>query len=195
MSFYELPNEQVVLRQLMLGDVDAFRCVYEGYEARVHVFAYRLTKSRDLAAEIVQEVFIRLWEKRAQIDPEKSFGGYIKTITFNHTLNMLKKAARDQALQQKIYLNMQGLRSNASDVVLEKELARVYRQAVDSLSPQKKLVYQLSREEELNYEQIAERLNLSRNTVRNHMVEALRSIRTQVSDHAFLLGVAFLLFP
>lgn len=78
---------------------------------------------------------------------------------------------------------MQALRSTTAEELIQKELDRLHRQAIENLSPQKRNVYLLSREEELSYEQIAERLGISKNTVRNLMSSALQSIREELSNH------------
>ncbi len=175
--------EKELLNRLLQDDVSAFREIYESYQGKVFLFALRLTKTRADAEEVVQEVFVKLWEKRAGIQVEKNFGAYILTITRNLILDKLKKAARDKKIQQKIYHNMQELEKINVNTLIEKELRRLHRQAVDRLSPAKKTVYLLSREEELSYAEIAERLGLSINTVRNQMSDALNSIREFLSQH------------
>ena len=180
---YELPDEMELLQQLIEGNAESFRKIYQFYQGRIFLFALRLTKSKSQAEEIVQEVFVKLWEKREKIKIEKNFNGYILAITKNLILDGLKKSAHDRTLLQKIHNNMRALQNNSVDQLIEKELMRLHQQAVDRLSPQTKIVFMLSREEELTYDEIAERLGVSRNTVRNQMSDALKSIREYLSDH------------
>lgn len=180
---YNLPDEIELLQQLIAGDADSFRKIYEFYQGRIFLFAFRLTKSKAEAEEVVQEVFVRLWEKREKIKIEKSFNSYMLTITKNLVIDSLKKASRDRTIQQKIYRNIQALENHSVNELIAKEISRLQQQAIESLSPQRKLVFMLSREEELSYEEIAQRLGVSRNTVRNHMSEALSSIREYLSSH------------
>lgn len=181
--------EKELLNQLLNGDVWAFREIYESYQGKVFLFALRLTKTKVDAEEVVQEVFVKLWEKRSGIQIEKNFNAYILTITRNLVLDKLKKAARDKKIQQKIYHNMQELQKVNANALIEKEIARLHRQAVDRLSPRKKAIYMLSREEELTYEEIAQKLGISVNTVRNQMSDALHSIREFLSQHPDLACV------
>lgn len=188
-----LPDELELLRQLIAGDAESFRKIYEFYQGNIFLFALRLTKLKSEAEEVVQEVFVRLWEKRENIKVEKNFNAYLLTITRNLVLDRLKKAAYDETIQQKIYQNMQALQNTTVDVLIEKELTRLHQQAIDRLSPQKKIVFRLSREEELTYEEIAERLGISKNTVRNQMADSLKSIREYLVGHpdiAFILLAA-----
>lgn len=188
-----LPDEMELLQQLIAGDAESFRKIYEYYQGKIFLFALRLTKSKSEAEEVVQEVFVRLWEKREKIKIEKIFNAYIFTITKNLILDRLKKAAYDKTIQQKIYQHIQSLQNTTVDLLIEKELTRLHQQAVDQLSPQKKIVFMLSREEELSYEEIAEKLGISKNTVRNQMSDSLKSIREYLAGHpdiAFILLAA-----
>lgn len=181
MSILEQENE--LLQRLIEGDSLAFRKIYEHYQGRIFLFAYRFTKSKLAAEEIVQEVFFRLWEKRENVKIEKNFPNYLLTITKNLVLDGLRRAALDKKAQQTIYAYMQALQKTSAEQIIQKELDRLHRQALDALSPQRKNVYLLSREEELSYEEIANRLGVSKNTVRNLMSEALQTIREYISSH------------
>lgn len=178
-----------LLRLLRDDDATAFRIIYENYQGKVFLFALRLTKSKTDAEEIVQEVFVKIWEKRSGIEAERNFNAYILTITRNLILDRLKKANRDKAIQQRIYQNIQALQSVGINELIEKELHRLYEQAIDRLSSRKKEIYLLSREEELSYEEIAQKLGISINTVRNQISDALHSIREYLSNHPDLACV------
>jgi RNA polymerase sigma-70 factor (family 1) len=178
-----LPHETELLQQLIEGDAAAFREIYEHYQGQIFLFAYRFTKSKAAAEEIVQEVFVKLWEKRGQIKIEKNFSAYIIRVTKNLIVDGLKKAALDKKVQQHILTHMKALRDSSAEELLQKEMERLHRQAINALSPQKRTIYLLSREEELSYEQIAEKLGISKNTVRNHMADALQTIREHITAH------------
>ena len=189
-----LPGEPEIVQQMKDGDALAFRKLYEVYQGRIFVFAFRFTKSKHSAEEIVQQVFVKLWERKMQVDVQKNFASYLISIAKNLLIDGLKKAAVEKEARNLLYQHIQSLQHSSIDDLLKKELSRLYQQALDNLSPQKKMVYLLSREEELSYEQIARQLNISRNTVRNHMTESLRSIREYLSSHpeiACTLIIAF----
>ncbi|MDE3214356.1 MAG: RNA polymerase sigma-70 factor [Bacteroidota bacterium] len=178
-----ITGELELLEQLIKGDAESFRQIYEFYQGRVFLFAFRLTKSKSEAEEVVQEVFVKLWERREKIKIEKNFNAYLLTITKNLVIDNLKKASRDRNLQAKIYKNIQSLQDHSVDELIKKELERLQRQAIAKLSPRMRQVFLLSREEELTYEEIANRLGVSRNTVRNQVSEALKTIREFLADH------------
>eukprot|EP01133_Synstelium_polycarpum_P002973 gene2973-3419_t len=179
--------EHELLSRLREGDADSFKEIYERYRQRVYLYALKISKSDDVADEIAQEVFIRLWEKRMQINTEMSFEGYIKKITLHHVLNHLKKVARERTLQEQVFVYIDQIRNSTEEGIYEKELVRVYHEAVEQLPPQKKLIYKMSRNEELTHDEIAEKLNISKNTVKNHMVEATKFIRSSVNKHGSII--------
>lgn len=179
----KLGGEIELLKGMIAGDTESFRQIYGFYQGRVFLFAFRLTKSKSDAEEVVQEVFVKLWEKRENINIDKSFSAYVLTITKNFILDKFKKASLDRAMQQKMYANMQAMQNASVDEIIKKELHRLQMQAINKLSPQQKKMFLLSREEELTYEEIANKLGISKNTVRNQISDALRTIRDYLSNH------------
>ncbi|MGY0038696.1 RNA polymerase sigma factor [Pedobacter sp. NJ-S-72] len=176
-----------LLIKLREGDEPAFIQIYNQYRSKIYTYAYQLCKSSDIAEEIVQEVFIKIWQKRDQLNLELSFSAYIKKITLNHVLNYLKKAARERALQEQIFHTIEISSNRTEDHMMEKELRKIYDEAIDRLPQQKKIIYKLSRVEELSHDEIAQKLNISKNTVKNHIVEASRSIRDYVGKNGSII--------
>lgn len=181
-------EDKALLIRLSEGDEIAFVKIYNQYRHKIFTYAWQLSKSADTAEEIVQEVFIRIWQKRAQINTELSFNAYIRKITLNHVLNHLKKVAREKSLQEEVFQLIEHSTSRTEDKLLEKELRTIYTDAIARLPAQKKLIYQMSRTEELSHEEIALKLDISKNTVKNHMVEASRFIREYVRKNAGVIG-------
>lgn len=182
----QLENTNLLIK-LREGDESAFIKIYNQYRSKVYTYAYQLSKSTVAAEETVQEVFIKIWHKREQLNTELSFSAYIKKITLNHVLNHLKKVARERALQEQVFNNIETSSNKTEDRILEKELRKIYEEAIERLPQQKKLIYQMSRKDELSHDEIARQLNISKNTVKNHMVEATRSIREYVSKNGSVI--------
>ncbi|OQP64069.1 hypothetical protein A3860_21925 [Niastella vici] len=179
-------NEKGLLLQIIAGDADAFTEIYDLYKDRIFAFAYTLTKSKEIAEEATQEVFIKLWEKRDQIDATYPLTPYIKKITYNYIISFFRKVKLDRTLQQTLAHNMEVLRNTNEDELLQKELNKLYQLAIEQLPPQKRTAYTLSREQHLSYEEIALQMGISKNTVRNHMTEAIHFIRNYITTHADL---------
>nr|WP_240348305.1 RNA polymerase sigma-70 factor [Longitalea arenae] len=172
--------------QVINGDAEAFSEIYDLYKDRIFAFAFTLTKSKEIAEEATQEVFVKLWEKRDQINTEYPLIPYIKKITYNYIISFFRKVKLDRQLQQNLYSNMEALRNTNEDELLQKELNKLYRQAIDQLPQQKRMAYTLSREQHLSYEEIALQMGISKNTVRNHMTEAIQFIRNYITSHTDL---------
>ncbi|WP_052496350.1 RNA polymerase sigma factor [Pedobacter lusitanus] len=134
----EKPDNVDLLIKFREGDEPAFIQIYNQYRGKVYSYAYQLCKSADTAEEIVQEVFIKIWQKREQINVALSFNAYLKKITLNHVLNYLKKVAREKALQEQIYHTIEQSSNRTEDHVLEKELRKIYDEAISRLPQQKK---------------------------------------------------------
>lgn len=183
--------DEDLLQRIIKGDTVAYATVYELFKDLVFAFAYSLIKDRDTAEEVVQQVFFKLWEKREQIDIKQSFPAYIKRITYNHIIDFFRKVKRDTQLQAELQRNMESLCDSHQDMLIRKDLETVYRTAIDMLPAQKKNVYLLAKEENMSYDEIAAEMNISKNTVRNHMTIAIQFVRDYVSKH-YVVSLIFL---
>jgi RNA polymerase sigma-70 factor (family 1) len=188
-------QEREWVKGLLDENQAAFRAIYDAYQRPLFSFAFYLTKSRHTAEEVVQEVFIKLWEHRANLNADTFLLAYLKKMTQNLIFDIFRKANRDKSLQNRIFRNMQEGDNQTSNLMLEKELSAIYQQALNALPPQQRIVFGLHRDENLSYQQIADQLGISRNTVRNHMSQAIHSVRHYVETNADLasLAVIFLL--
>jgi RNA polymerase sigma-70 factor (family 1) len=172
---------------------ESFKRLFDSYKNRIYGYVLAIARSPYVAEEITQEIFIKLWLCRDLLHEVGNLDGYIFTIARNRTLNHLRKAAHDM----KLLRELQDLAAPESNDVEEHSLAtdydRLLRDALELLSPQRRLVFQLSRDRGLNHEEIAHYLQLSRNTVKNHMVEALRFIRHYLGEHGSVVIILFFL--
>jgi RNA polymerase sigma-70 factor (ECF subfamily) len=146
-----------------------------------------------VAEEITQEIFIKLWLCRDMLGTVDNLDAYILTIARNKTLNHLRKAAHDDRILLELGSRMEPTGNNVDETALVADHHRLLQDALTSLSPQRRLVYQLSRDQGLNHFEIARQLHVSSNTVKNHLVFALKFIRKYLSvlnSVALLLGLA-----
>ncbi|HVU54330.1 MAG TPA: RNA polymerase sigma-70 factor [Puia sp.] len=171
----------------------SFKRLFDSYKNRLYGYVLAITHSPYTAEEITQEIFIKLWLCRDILHQVDSLDGYIFTIARNKTLNHLRKAAYDERLLRELQSFAIPENNNVEERALASEYDRLISDALTLLSPQRRLVYQLSRDKGLNHEEIAHHLQLSRNTVKNHMVEALRFIRHYLGQHGSALTLIALL--
>lgn len=186
-------NESYTNRELLQrvagDDHDAFRQLFELYADRLHAAVYNYTKSRFIAEELVQEVFIRLWKHRAQLNGVLDPTAYLYRVVFNHINTYLKRTANEKRILDKALSWADAVHNEPQQQLETNEMARIITAAVERLPSQKKIIYRLSREQGLSYQQIADELHLSPNTVKNHLVEAMKLLRGYLKDHALELTV------
>ncbi|MBX2923570.1 MAG: RNA polymerase sigma-70 factor [Chitinophagaceae bacterium] len=166
----------------------SFMLLFDVYKSRLFGYVLAITHSRYVAEEITQEVFLKLWLNRLELDKIDNPDAYIFAVARNKTLNYLRKANYDKKLLREIELSAAvSLNNNVEEKQAVSECDELLEKAITLLSPQRKQVYRLSRNEGLNHIEIARQLNISRNTVKNHLVETLRFIRKYLGKNGILL--------
>jgi len=175
------------------GDEYAFRQLFDQYRNKIFSIAWKITGVKSAAEDVVQEVFIKLWMNKEKLAEVENFNAYLNTITRNHIFNNLRKVAYEQTFLEDLIRQQSVNTIDVSDPVLYNELQNLVHRAIQQLTPQQKKVFQLSRTDGLKHAEIAARLNLSRSTVKDHIVEALRSIRTFLNAHEDLTSLLVIL--
>ncbi|MEN7547215.1 RNA polymerase sigma-70 factor [Rapidithrix thailandica] len=170
----------MLVTQLRQGDKPAFSALFSKYSERVYFTALKFHLSHADAEEIVQEVFIKIWEKREQIDPARSFNAFIASIAKNMIINNARKKAHEMAHQHYLLGQQDIHRNSTEEEVISTELTQYAQSCIDKLPPQQKQIFELSRLKGLSHEEIAEQLNLSKRTVENHHFRAMKYLKTHM---------------
>jgi RNA polymerase sigma-70 factor (family 1) len=170
------------LLQVANGDEKAFRKIFDRFSPMVFVFSLKLTRSRSMAEEVVQEVFIKIWQNRGKLSSVDSFPSYLSVVTRNHTFNVLKKIARQQKVNTEFQTKIPVANSETEDRIIYNDYQSVLSNIIDRLPAQQKTVYSLCHGEGLKYEEAAQRMQISALTVKTHMHNALRTIKTRIAD-------------
>jgi RNA polymerase sigma-70 factor (family 1) len=184
--------EKELLCRIAAGDETAFSLLFKAYHQRLGAYIYRLTESQSATQEIVQDVFVKIWMRRASMPEVEQFDAYLFTAARNHVFNYLRKLARQRSQQAKLEENLAAGQAGegmepAGLAGENTEYMVLLDQAIEHLPPQQKNVYILHRRQGLSHAEIAYRLHLSVETVKKHMSLALRSIRDYLST-ARLMG-------
>ncbi len=191
----DLGNQRVnieLIKLLKKGDINAFDTIYNLYCHRLHEFVFRYLKQEEDAEEIVQEVFIKIWESRNKIDTFLSFESFVFTIAYNATISLLRKRLSENKSRDYL-MSVQKIESANSviDELQYKELSNKIQSLLQELSPRQKEIYILSREEGLTHKEIATRLKISENTVKNHLVTSLKFLKSNI-DNGLVVSSLFL---
>ncbi|MCX2451282.1 RNA polymerase sigma-70 factor [Pedobacter sp. PLR] len=193
MAIAPLSHEAELILKISKGDKRAFTTLFEGYYKSLAAYIFKLTESMEVTEEIVQDVFIKVWLKRETLTGISSFSNYLFILSRNKTLNHLRKQARYSSHFQSLETELEtDVRTEEENDIYE-DFRLLIDDAIERLPPQQKRIYQLSRFERLKYEEIAQQLSLSAETVKKHMYLATKAIKEHVHNHMDEVVVSILL--
>jgi RNA polymerase sigma-70 factor (ECF subfamily) len=179
---YTLLNESTLFTQVAHGDEKAFTEIFYHYSKRIYPFVLKKTKSETIAEEIVQEIFIKLWTNREKLSHIENYESYIFTTAANKIYKHFKKIAGEEKLLKALWNRINELHCATEEIIELKESEGLINKVIEQLPPQRKKVYQLSREQGLSHAEIAEQLKISPSTVNNQLTEALRYIKQHLQE-------------
>lgn len=178
-------NEAHLLQRLAVGEQDAFRQVFEQYWDQVYAVGLKISKSPELAKDLAQETFMKLWHQRAQLNAVTNFRAYLNVLSRNLAIDHLRKkvftADNEDYLLNYFHEDTAMLTGDAE----YKELEQILSEAVNQLPPQMQQVFRLSRFEGLSHAEIAARMNITLVTSKSYMVRALAAIRKHLSRYQY----------
>lgn len=178
--------DKILVKGIIAGNESDFRAMYDQYRDKLYTYGLKITKSEEDAEEIVHQVFLKIWTHREKLNPDLSFNALLYKITKNYALNFLEKAARSTAHQEELYYYIEQQQNNLEDEIIYDDYLHLVEKAVDMLPPQRKRVFKMHRTEGMSYKEIAEALQLSKGTVKNHMILSLKFLKKYLYTHTDL---------
>jgi len=187
-------EELQLLNKISQGNELAFKSLFERYRNQLYTYLFRITKSSQTAEEIVLDVFLKIWHGRQTITQIENFDQFLFRVAHNMAIDFLKSPKRNPLLQHQVWNLMQEPKSeeNADNKLLLKNTEAIIGQAIDKLSPQRKKVFYLHHHLGLTNDEIAQKLSLTKNTVRNHLCTSIEFIRKYISLNVELIILLFL---
>lgn len=172
-------NNLRLLERIARGDEKAFNELFKLYRNRLYSYLLKATKSKTIAEEATLDIFMKIWNGRDMLYDIENFDAFLFRVMHNKAIDYLRMAQKSRLQQMDIWADLENLALAAAsdEKLLKAETEQAIQYAVKQLSPQRQEAFRLSREEYLTYDQIAQRMNISRNTVRNHVSAALDFIR------------------
>lgn len=186
-------DEKDLLHQIADGDANAFSTIFHRYSPKAYTYALKIVKSATLAEEIAQEVFVKIWNLGEQLTQIENLDAYLKVLTRNHTLKILRRLALEIKTSRMMANSYEEKHNETEEYIIFKDSEKILNQGIEKLPAQQKLVYQLCHQEGLKYEEAAEKLNISKLTVKTHMQHALRFLRNYVSTHTDIATLVILM--
>ncbi|MFN0015252.1 MAG: RNA polymerase sigma factor [Saprospiraceae bacterium] len=179
-------NDRILLDRLRKSDEQALDSLFADWHSYLYKIAYAMLRDSDAAKDAVQEVFIRIWQKRTEIEVKSTLKGYLQRAVVNQCLAVLRsrKPTSDPEI---ILAALPDSAPSAYDRLQTESLEILVQAAVGQLPEQCRIIFRLSRFEELSYNEIADLLNLSPKTVENQIGKALRSLRQKLAPWLVLL--------
>ena len=178
-----LHNELDLIRLVAQGDEQAFRKIFDYYSNKLYNYAFRITDKEELAEDIVMDAFLKIWINRVDLTGINRFDSYLYTVVRNQAFNAIKHMAHEAAIIKELGLNNTEYNHCTEETVIYNDYQHLLNQAVNQLPPQQKLVYILSRDEGLKYDEIALQLKLSKNTVKAHLKKAVSTLRSVFTNY------------
>lgn len=178
-------GKKILIENIRKGDPDSFNEMYSHYFTNVYSFSYKFLKSKELAQDCTQATFIKVWERREQLNSDLNLKSYLFTICKNCILKTIEKAARENKLKEMI---LRESRDN-EEISNTDDLEKVAQLALEQLPPQRQIVFKLCKIEGQSYREVALNLGISCGTVRDHMFKALKAIRKYLLLHRILIDL------
>ena len=191
-SFHHI--DYLVVNDLKNGDLKAFDDLFGKYSPRLYNFSIKYLKSAEEAEEIVQEVFMYIWEKREGLKPESSFNSYIFTIAYNIIKKYFIKKAHENAFKDDLIYTLLQQENRLDQVIDYKLLLEKVEKMVDALPSRRKEIFIKRKYEGLSVKQIAAEMGISPNTVENQLVSAQKSLLEGLKKEKLSGMIFFVLF-
>ena len=194
MKDFILYSDEELMQEIKADNMFAFDALYKKYSKKLYKFGYSILKSPEESENLMQDVFLNLWENRHKVEKDSSIKSYIFTIAYNSAISVIRKKAKESQFVE--YLkSLQQINIEPVNVELEyNELTKKLDEIVKALPQRQKEVYLMHKVDGLKYSEITERLHISVNTIENHMSRALKTIRKKLGNYSVIAILFFYLF-
>ena len=193
MTVKSLFNNSGILGNLAKGDASAFKEVYGKFNKKIYTVVLKMLKSKVLAEEVTQEVFLKLWRYNQQFNDFDHMEAWLRTTAKNLSLNTFRKVALEKKLSEQAFRQFNETHNITEEAILLNDTKKQLGAAIEKLPSQQREIYILCQQDGLKYEEVADRLNISVNTVKTHMKRALASIRSSMKTSINLAALIILL--
>ncbi|MFB6454652.1 RNA polymerase sigma factor [Chitinophaga sp. Hz27] len=188
-------TEENLLLGIAAGDAKSFKVFFDTHRSKLYAFILHMVKSKEVAEEIVMDVFMRIWQNRELLQWVENINGFLFKVSYNKSIDFLRAAARAPALEQAIWEEIQPVSDTYADSrLLLRDYQAKLKEAMDLLPPKRKQVYVLSREQGFSHDEIAAMLDISKNTVNNHIVSSQQFIKAYLIKNLDLGSTVFIAF-
>jgi len=186
-------NERALLLKIAEGNESAFGDLFHLWRDKLYFFIFRITHSSEMAEDILQDVFVKIWTNRASLITIQHFDAYLYKMSQNHAISAMKRMAQEALILSELKKGPDASGVVMEDAVIHRELTRKFQAILHKLPTQQRLVYTLTHIHGLKHDEVAQRLKISASTVKNHMTRALYTIRQELMQHYQTILISILL--
>jgi RNA polymerase sigma-70 factor (ECF subfamily) len=185
-----LPDkEHLLLNKIAEGNEQAFTEIFHHYRNKIYSYSLKMLQSEEVAKEVTQEVFMKLWITRAKLIEVSCLDAFLFTIARNHCFNLLKRSALERKVGARL-AKASILDNHTEQTIYFNEYRRLLEKAIAGLPPRQKEVYLLSYVEGLKREEVARQMDISQETVKSQLALAVKYIRTHLgAEHTVIVLV------
>ena len=183
----KIHEERDWLVALAAGDLKAFGVLYEKHHRPLYLFTLKLSKNHHEAEELVQSVFVTVWETRQTIDPDKSFSAYLFSIARNRYYDMLRRRILESYYADYVLQQNNLVDNDLEKQIEDREISEIINRLLQQTPERRREIFRMSRDEDMSYKQIAAKLEISENTVDTQIRNVLNFLRKELPKYLKLL--------
>ena len=176
-------NTYQLLIEVAKGNEESFKELFYAYKSRLYTYALKLTESRQVAEDIVHDVFLKLWLNRADLPAIENLNAYLFRAAHNQALNGFRRKAKETLVLAELEKKLHIPTYNTDNELALSEVQALIHTAMNNLTPQQRQVFKMSREQGLKQEEIAQHLSISLFTVKKHLTNALNYLRSEMAKY------------
>lgn len=188
-------NEKILLEKSSQGDEEAFSHLFLQKKDRLYNFLLRFSQSPELVEDIIQDIFLKLWSNKEQLTSIENLDAYLVTLCKHQLINLIRRRAKEAEILSTLGGKAQlHDTNNAPGHLALSETQEKLSAIIEKLPNQQKAAFYLSRQANLKHEEIASLMQISKNTVRNHIIEAMRTLKKSLTSLLVSVAIHFFIF-
>lgn len=173
----------LLVDQVKQGNHTAYIKLYDLYFFKIQLYIKKYVHSEEVSVDLTQDVFVKLWEKRTYLEQVSNFNSYLYRIAKNHTLDYLKKASRLEVMPDEIIREFSFSANEVELMVTEQEYFQFLDNYIKTLPEKSQVIFEMCRQYEKSYDEVATALNISKSTVKHHMVSTMKLLKDRLLSH------------
>lgn len=190
-----LQSEQLLLEQIAAGSRVAYSILYSFYYPKLYKYIYPFVQfSREDTEEMLQDIFLKIWERKSELCKIKSFNSYLYSIAKNRLINFYEHNKVKQKAIHYIARHTDIIGNNADENYIYAQYQKIIQNAINAMPPKRRRVFEMSVYEELSQDKIAAELNISKSMVKKQLYAAMRYVKEYLHQYADLIAILVLYF-